>query len=140
MAAEAADRICDHCGCNACCYKVCVPKRIEKEITKICWDYKCEDICIPGRSTCCDVVCKEDKCGCWSYRIWDPTCGRIKTRKVPVKVEVKRKVPAIEWVVENRCAGCCHSGGGAAAAIPPAAPATSDPPPAPPAQAAPPTK
>jgi hypothetical protein len=108
-AAYAADAVCDHCGCRACVHKVCVPKMTEKEIVKVCWDYKCEDVCIPGPSTKCGVKCGKDECGCWSHEIWKPTCARIKTRRVPVKTEVRRKVPAVEWVVEYRCAACCHA-------------------------------
>lgn len=99
---------CNCCGCGGCLHRVCVPKRIEKEVTKICWDVKCEDVCIPGPSTKCGVACKEDKCGCWSFILWEPNCARVKTRHVPVKTEVKRKVPAVEWVVEYRCDACCQ--------------------------------
>lgn len=117
--ASAADGVCDHCGRCACVRKVCVPKMTEKEIVKVCWDYKCEDICIPGPSTKCGVQCGQDECGCWSHEIWKPSCARVKTRRVPVKTEVRRKVPAVEWVVERRCAACCHAGCDAAGNPPP---------------------
>jgi hypothetical protein len=107
----AGDGVCDRCGCSACLHRVCVPKRIEKEIIKVCWDYKCEEICIPGRSRKCGVECRQDECGCWSFDVWEPTCARVKSRRVPVKTEVKRKVPAIEWVVEYRCARCSEADG-----------------------------
>jgi len=110
VVAHADDGVCDHCGCSSCVRKVCVPKMIEKETVKVCWDYKCEDVCIPGRSKKCGVECREDACGCWSFNVWQPTCARVKTRRVPVKTEVKRKVPAVEWVVEYRCANCCGAG------------------------------
>lgn len=106
-AALGDDTRCDRCGCSACCRRVCVPKMVEREVTKVCWDYKCEDICIPGRSRFCETKCAEDQCGCWSYDVAEPTCARVKTRRVPVKTEVKRKVPAVEWVVEYRCGNCC---------------------------------
>lgn len=98
---------CACCGCGGSLHRVCVPKRIEKVVTKICWDVKCEDVCIPGRSTKCGTVCKEDACGCWSFILWEPNCARVKTRHVPLKTEVKRKVPAVQWVVEYRCDVCC---------------------------------
>jgi len=107
--ARAGEGVCDHCGCSAGVHKVCVPKKIEKEITKVCWSYKCEDVCIPGPSKKCDVKCGEDECGCWSFNVWEPTCARVKSHRVPVKTEVKRKVPAVEWVVEYRCTSCCNS-------------------------------
>lgn len=118
---QATDGVCAQCGCAARVRKVCVPKQVEKEIIKVCWDYKCEDICIPGRSIKCGENCLQDECGWWTHGIWKPTCARIKTRRVPVKTEVKRKVPAIEWVVECRCEGCCHAHALAspAAAVPP---------------------
>jgi hypothetical protein len=107
-AARAADGCCDLCGCNCCVQKFCVCKKIEKEITKTCWDVKCEDVCIPGCSECCGEVCKQDECGCWSFKLWKPACATcIKTRHIPVKTEVKRKVPSYEWKVEYRCVNCC---------------------------------
>ena len=77
-----------------------------KEVKKVCWDVKCEDVCVPGPSCCCGEVCKQDECGCWSYKIWKPNCGYVKTRKVLVKKEVTRKVPSTKWVVEDVCQHC----------------------------------
>ena len=101
------DGRCDLCGSCDCVRKVCVPKMIEKEIKKVCWDAKCEDFCIPGPSVWCGKVCKTDDCGCWTHHLWKPTCGEVKTRVVPVRKETTRKVPAVEWKVEERCA-CCR--------------------------------
>jgi hypothetical protein len=120
-ASRAAEAACDYCGCSTCVKRVCVPKMIEKEIIKVCWDYKCEDVCIPGPSTKCGVKCNEDECGCWSFEIWKPNCARVKTRHIPVKTVVKRKVPAVEWVVEHRCQACCHRCDQESSAAPPAA-------------------
>jgi hypothetical protein len=77
-----------------------------KEIKEVCWDVKCEDFCVPGPSCCCGKVNKHDECGCWSYKIWKPNCGCVRTRKTLVKKEVTRKVPTTKWVVENVCAHC----------------------------------
>lgn len=108
---RAGEGCCDLCGRNCCVQKFCVCKKIEKEITKTCWDVKCEDVCIPGCSECCGEVCKKDECGCWSYKLWKPGCATcIKTRHIPVKTEVKRKVPSYEWTVEYRCVKCCGGG------------------------------
>jgi hypothetical protein len=107
--AIAQEGTCARCGCCACLQRVCVAKPIEKEVVKVCWSVACEEVCIPGPSTPCGVQHERDKCGCWSYRLWKPSCARIKTRHVPVKTEVKRKVPAYEWVVEYRCANCCQA-------------------------------
>ncbi|MBX3414627.1 MAG: hypothetical protein KF708_18210 [Pirellulales bacterium] len=104
----AGDGCCDHCGASCCVRRVCVPKVVEKEITKVCWDCKCEDICIPGPSKKCCTKCGKDECGCYSFDLWQPTCAKVKTRHVPVKKEVKRKVPKIEWTVEYRCDRCCQ--------------------------------
>jgi len=47
-----------------------------------------------------------DRCGgCDRVR---PTCAEVITRRVPVKKEVQRKVPAVEWKVEERCCQCRH--------------------------------
>jgi hypothetical protein len=101
------DGRCDQCGGCEGVRKVCVPKMTEKEIKKVCWDAKCEDFCIPGPSVWCGKACKTDDCGCWTHHLWKPTCGEVKTRVVPVRKETKRKVPAVEWKVQERCA-CCR--------------------------------
>lgn len=100
------DGRCDLCDARTCVRKVCVPKPKEREIKKICWSYKCEDFCIPGPSEYCGKTCGKDDCGCWSHDVWKPTCAEVRTKKVPVKTEVKRKVPGVEWVLEERCGAC----------------------------------
>jgi len=125
---SAGDHCCDHCGCNACVRRVCVPTIVEKEITKVCWDVKCEDICVPGPSKKICTKCQSDECGCYKFDIWQPTCAKVKTRHVPVKTEVKRKVPRIEWKIEYRCEGCCQ----ACNQVPVAPPAETTPAPVPP--------
>jgi hypothetical protein len=80
----------------------------EKEVTKVCWDYRCERVCIPGPSIFCGTRCQRDDCGCWACWLWKPTCAEVITRRVPVKKEVQRKVPAVEWKVEERCCQCRH--------------------------------
>ena len=104
--ADNRDGRCDVCGSCCCVRKVCVPKPKDKEIKKVCWSYKCEDFCIPGQSQYCGTKCAKDECGCWWYDIWKPTCAEVRTKKVPVKTEVKRKVPGVEWTPEERCAAC----------------------------------
>jgi len=111
------DGRCDQCGGCEGVRKVCVAKMIEKEIKKVCWDAKCEDFCIPGPSLWCGKACKKDDCGCWMHDLWKPTCAEVKTRVVPVRKETKRKVPAVEWKVEERCA-CCRRKPGETAAKP----------------------
>lgn len=101
-----AGPLCCRCGCPDNCCKVCRPVPDTKEVKKVCWDVKCEDVCVPGRSCCCGEVCKQDECGCWTYKIWKPNCGYVKTRKVLVKKEVTRKVPSTKWVVEDVCQHC----------------------------------
>jgi len=104
-----ADGRCDLCGSGVGVCKVCVPKPKEKEIIKICWSYKCEDFCVPGPSEYCGKKCNKDECGHWSSNVWKPTCAEVRTKHVPVKTEVKRKVPGYEWKVEERCCGCRKS-------------------------------
>lgn len=103
---DADDGRCDLCDSCSCVRKVCVPKPKEREIKKVCWGYTCEDFCIPGPSEYCGKKSAKDECGCWSYEVWKPTCAEIRTKKVPVKTEVKRKVPGVEWKPEERCAAC----------------------------------
>ena len=101
-----SDGRCDRCDGCACVHRVCVAKRTDKEITKVCWSYKCEDFCIPGPSIYCGEKCSHDTCGCWTHSIWKPTCAEVRTKRVPVKNVVKRKVPGVEWKVEERCKEC----------------------------------
>jgi len=100
------DGICDVCGRCDCVRKVCMPTMIEKTITKVCWGYTCEEFCIPGPSVCCGKQCQHDECGSWWHFLWKPTCAEVRTKHVPVKHEVKRKVPKVEWKIEERCAAC----------------------------------
>lgn len=102
------DGRCDECGSCRCVAKVCVPTLKEKEITKVCWDAKCEDFCVPGPSEWCGTTCGKDDCGCWSHEVWKPTCAEVRTRVVPVRKTTKRKVPTVEWKVVERCA-CCRA-------------------------------
>lgn len=102
------DGRCDDCGSCVCVAKVCVPKLEEKEITKVCWDAKCEDFCVPGPSIWCGTKCQKDDCGCWSHEIWKPSCAEVRTRVVPVRKTTKRKVPSVKWTVVERCA-CCRA-------------------------------
>ena len=105
-AAPKHDGHCDACGSCDCVRKVCVPTMTEKTITKVCWGYNCEEFCIPGPSVCCGKQCHRDDCGSWWHFLWKPTCAEVRTKHVPVKHEVKRKVPKVEWKVEERCAAC----------------------------------
>jgi hypothetical protein len=90
-----ADDCCIHCGCHAHLQKVCRLVPDEKKVTKTHYDVKCEDICLPGRS---------HKCGCE----WIPSCGKVKTVKKLVKVDVTKKVPSFKCVVETICCDCCQ--------------------------------
>jgi hypothetical protein len=104
------DGRCDRCGDCDRVQTTCVSRMTEKEVTKVCWDYRCEQVCIPGRSIFCGTRCQRDDCGCWACWLWKPTCAEVITRHVPVKKEVQRKVPAVEWTVEERCCQCRHDG------------------------------
>jgi len=103
---DPSDGRCDRCDGCVCVHRVCVAKRTEKEIVKVCWSYKCEDFCIPGPSIYCGEKCSHDTCGSWTHSIWKPTCAEVRTKRVPVKNVVKRKVPGVEWKVEERCKEC----------------------------------
>ena len=106
-----ADGRCDGCGGCEGVRKVCVPKPVEREIKKVCWDAKCEEFCVPGPSEYCGRKQGRDECGCWWYDIWKPSCAEVRTRQVPVKRVTTRKVPGVEWKLEERCAACRHRGG-----------------------------
>ncbi|HTN74277.1 MAG TPA: hypothetical protein VL096_03490 [Pirellulaceae bacterium] len=105
---------CQHCGCQDNLNKTCRLVCEEKEIKETKYSCKCEDFCIPGPSTRCGKECESD-CNSWfghtSKWIWEPSaCAKVQTRKVLVKEEVKKKVPAYKWVVEYKCGGCGNCG------------------------------
>jgi hypothetical protein len=104
------DGRCDQCGGCKGVRKVCVAKPVVREKTKICWSAKEEPQCIPGRSIHCGTRCERDECGCYEVDIWQPTCARVITKVSPVKREVTRIIPGVEWTVEERC-GVCRAGG-----------------------------
>lgn len=118
--ALAEQRVCSHCGVEACCRAVCrcVPSTEEKE--KTCYECKSEDFCVPGPSCFlgrkCEAMplpgkeggCAGDCCLCWN--LWKPRCAEVRTRKVLVVHEVKKEVPSYKWEVEylcDECRQCC---------------------------------
>lgn len=107
------DGRCDRCGCGNGVRRVCVPTPVEREKTKVCWSHRCEEICIPGPSRYLGKTCEHDACGSWWKEWWAPTCARVIRRHVPVKREVTRKVPGVEWTIEERCGRCRHLGAAA---------------------------
>jgi hypothetical protein len=107
------DRRCDVCGSDRLVCLVCVPRKTEKKVKKICWGVKCDPVCVPGPSIPCGWQCERDDCGAWSYQVWRPTCAEVIERRVPEKREVTRVIPTWEWRVEERCAACtCGLGAG----------------------------
>ena len=102
------DGRCDHCGGGDRVRTVCVKRMTERKITKVCWGYRCEEVCIPGPSIFCGTRHHRDDCGCWTCRLWKPTCAEVITRHVPEKKEITRTVPAVAWTVEERCCLCRH--------------------------------
>lgn len=105
-AAPPPDGHCDRCGSCRSVRTVCVPVPVEREKVKVCWSYRCEEICIPGPSIFCGKSCECDECGPWWKQWWKPTCAHTITKRVPVKREVTRKVPGFEWKVQERCCQC----------------------------------
>ena len=105
------DSRCDRCGSCKGVRRICLPKPVVREKTKVCWSAKEELQCIPGQSIPCGTRCGRDECGCYEVDLWKPTCARVITKTVPVKREVTRKVPGFEWTVEERCCDCRQASG-----------------------------
>jgi len=104
--AAGPDGRCDQCGGCDRVRRKCVKQLTEREVTKVCWGYRCEQICIPGPSVFRGTAHHRDDCGCWTCWLWKPTCAEVITRRVPVKTEVRRKMPAVTWSIEERCCRC----------------------------------
>ncbi len=105
-AKDARDGRCDVCGSDRFVCPVCVPRKTEKKVKKVCWGVKCDVVCVPGPSTWCGWKCERDDCGCWSYPVWRPNCAELIERRLPEKREVTRVIPTWEWRVEERCSAC----------------------------------
>lgn len=111
---------CDQCGCQCCTIKVCHVVKETKKVPKTCYGCECEDICVPCKSTLCDVhcECKKDPCtGCCVEKKvydWIPNCGYVKTRAKLTKREIEVEQTTYKWVVEELCPSCadrCRHGG-----------------------------
>ena len=111
---------CAHCGQAADCCKVCRLVSKEKELKVTCWASECKPFCVPCPSCkgCKNVECVDCSrdCNCSMKKFvwfdWCPGDARVRTKKVLLKKEVKKKVPAYEWVIEDLCASCssnCNS-------------------------------
>ena len=116
----AGDR-CGHCGCNACCEKVCRLVVEDKKVQITCWGCECEDFCEPGPScrsckNCEEVcnfcgengsekICSQPKKFVWYDWIPNP-CAEVHTKKKLMKKTVTKTVPGYKWVVEDLCATC----------------------------------
>jgi hypothetical protein len=104
-----AAQMCDHCGCQRNCKKICRLVCGKKKETKTVYMCECEDFCVPGHSKKCGVKIECDCDGRHRTIIWQPTCARVRTRKKLVKDEVSKEVPDYKWVVEEYCCVCGHS-------------------------------
>lgn len=102
---------CLKCGCNQGC-KVC---KLVPDVTKTTtYEYRieCEDFCLYGRSKCVGTKQVCDECTGRSHceKVWQPTCGCVKTRAKLVKVPVVKEKKGWKCVVVsgcNRCGNCC---------------------------------
>ncbi|HEX4130825.1 MAG TPA: hypothetical protein VHZ24_12350 [Pirellulales bacterium] len=104
---------CPQCGCHKL-KKVCHLVPEVKKVARTEYSTKCEDFCIPGRSEPCGTRCVNDGCGgCHEEKIWQPTCGCVRTRTLLVKKVTVEEKPGFKCVVE---AYCCHCGCNCAAA------------------------
>ncbi|HEY5311157.1 MAG TPA: hypothetical protein VIK18_01515 [Pirellulales bacterium] len=98
---------CDQCGCGV--KKVCRLKCDMKTVTKYEYRGKCEDFCLPGPSKCCGWkwVCDcQSLCGRHKEHLWQPSCGKMCTRKLLVKIPVSKQVPSYTCEVVSICGRC----------------------------------
>lgn len=107
---QAGAPCCESCGCQPCTRKVCRLVCETKEEIKKTYCCKCEDFCIPGRSTRCKNPCDCHWwcCLCCDHYTYKPTCGCVRQRVVLETKEEKKKVPAYKCVVEEVCTRCGH--------------------------------
>ena len=99
---------CPACGCT-CLQKVCKLVPDVKKETKITWSVECEDVCLQGHSRYCGEKCVPDpqaRGGVRRETVWEPTCGRIVTRKKLKKHTETVEKPGCKCVVETVCKEC----------------------------------
>jgi hypothetical protein len=96
LVAQAGHSCCQKCGCQEEVQKVCRLVCEMKEVKKVTYSLKCEDVCLRGKS---------ERKGCEHI----PTCKKIRTVRRLVKHEEATQEPAYKCVVEYLCPRC---GGG----------------------------
>lgn len=105
---QAGRHYCDHCGCQQHCKKVCRLICGTKKEVKPVYCCESEDFCVPGPSVKCGVQCQCNRLGIkCCHAAYKPSCAEVRTKKVLVKKEIEKEVPAYKWVVEEVC---CHCG------------------------------
>lgn len=111
MHASAADVCCPSCGCRQPAHKICRLVCDTEKVTKVVYDCRCEDFCVPGPSCRCGSAPSSGCQGCANcphHALWQPTSARIHTRKVLVKRELVEERPRYTWVIEEACRQCGH--------------------------------
>jgi hypothetical protein len=131
---ESCCNCCSHCGCKL--VPVCHISCTTKKVTTYKYTCKCETICVPGVTRCCDKCsncdgsgqcagggdngcpdCCEGNCRCRVHEVKHLV-------KIPCDKEVPVKKCTVEWVCPN-CSGQskCVEGVAPSAPLPPAPPA-----------------
>jgi hypothetical protein len=104
---QAGRHFCKHCGCQQHCKKVCRLICGTKTEVKPVYSCECEDFCVPGPSAKCGVKCECNRLGIkCCHAVYKPTCAQVRTKRVLVKKEIEKEVPAYKWVVEEVCCQC----------------------------------
>ncbi len=126
-----ATQACGDCGAQKACQVICETKKV----TKVVWRIECEDFCAPlpgrqreccasdgcgtgcGEAGCAEATCGEAGCGdccddpCASLqnrKYVQPRCGKVRTRKKLVRVEITCEVPSYKCIVTacDACGAC----------------------------------
>lgn len=102
---------CGNCPqCGGGCQKVCRVKCEMRTVTTFKYCCKCEDFCLPGPSKCCGKKWVPDCASLFGghyEQVWGPPCcGRVRHRKVLLKIPVTKQVPAYTCEVVNLCGKC----------------------------------
>lgn len=116
IAAVHGDGCCPGCGCHQT-KKICVPVREVKKETTYEYTCKCEDFCVPGPSRVVGHCVHKDCNGCeHCCPVREPTCARVRSKVVLVKVPVTKEKCEIKWVVKCVCCNCGRQCGGCSTA------------------------
>ncbi len=103
--------VCSLCGCCSGTRKVCRVVEDVKKTPKTSYSCECKDFCIPGKSEFCGYKCECGPCCTGKCKkVWKPTCGEARTKRVLIKTVKQKEEKTHKYEVIEVCAACACNG------------------------------